>query len=144
MEAVRAMLFHRKLPEALWGEAANVAAYTFNRVTNSNSKDKTPFELYFGRRPRISHLRVFRSICFMKAQEQKRSGHQRILDPRSSKLILVGYDRDFTYCLFEPQTNKIYITREVLFDERKLPDMVQLDNHYQSIDEFLDELPLST
>lgn len=138
MEAVRAMLFHRKLPEVLWDEAANSAVYILNRVINKNTGAKTPYELYMNQKPRISHLRVWGSIAFMKVQEKKRSGYQRKLDPRAAKLVLVGYDRDFTYRLYEPSTGKVIITREVVFDEGKMPSVSQEPVSYQNIEQFCD------
>lgn len=123
MEAVRSMLYHRKLPEQLWGEAANTAVYTLNRVLNSRNGNKTPFELYHKNKPRVSHMRVFGSVAFMKAQEKKRSGYQKKLEPRSNKMIFVGYDRDYTYRLYDPESRKIFITREVIFDEGKMPEL---------------------
>lgn len=139
MEAVRSMLFHRRLPEYLWGEAANAAVYTLNRLINKNTNNKTPFELYHGCKPRVSHLRVWGCVAYMKMQEKKRSGYQRKLDPRSVKLILVGYERDYTYRLFEPKSKKVIISREVMFDEKKLPEAANRNIDYSSIKEFIDQ-----
>lgn len=140
MEAVRAMLYHRRMPEKLWGEAAVTAVYTLNRVMNSNTKPKTPYELYFGRKPRISHMRVFGARCFMKLQEKKRSGYQKKLEPRSTAMVMVGYDRDFTYRLFEPQSGKVFLSREVVFDESESQNSSMETCEYKELESVMSEL----
>lgn len=116
-ESTTAMLFHKKLPEYLWGEAANTAIYLLNRTPNSTTGENSPFELFYKRKPKLSHVRIFGCTAMMKVQEEKRSGYQRKLDPRSQKLMLVGYDRDYTYRVFDPDTKKVIISRDVDFDE---------------------------
>jgi hypothetical protein len=56
----------------------------------------TPFELYFGRKPSISHLRPFVFKCFI----LKRANLDKF-ESRSSDVILLGYNlmADLTYCL---------------------------------------------
>lgn len=110
-------MIHNNLPQKLWGEAANTAVYLLNRSINSVTKTKTPYELYFGRIPRVDHLRVFGCVAFMKLIGNATS--QGKLANKSIKVIMVGYDRDFTYRLFEPSSLKVYISREVVFDEGK-------------------------
>jgi len=74
MEAARSMLYAENAPNYLWGKAANTAVYTLNRSINRTSGDKTPYELYFQRKPRVNHLRIFGSLAFVKEQEKKRRG----------------------------------------------------------------------
>lgn len=120
MEGARAMLFHRKLPEKLWGEAVNTMVYLLNRSVNRITGNTTPYQKYFGTIPNVSHLRVFGSIAMIKQQEKKRTGYQRKLEARSKSMIMVGYDKDYTYRLFDIDTDKVVITREAHFDEKKL------------------------
>lgn len=85
------MSFKAKLPEALWGEAANTAVYLLNKVMNSQTEDKKPYELYFGTQPRVSHMRIFGCLAMMKQKEKKRTGYQKKLEPRSDMKVHVGY-----------------------------------------------------
>lgn len=80
MEATRSCLFECKAPQFLWGEAANSAVYVLNRTINSKSDMKTPFEMYFKRKPRVDNLRIFGSLAYVKLQEKKRSGYQKKLE----------------------------------------------------------------
>lgn len=139
-EAVRSMLKHKQLPEALWGEAASTAVYLLNRVTNSNNSDLTPFELYFKEKPRVAHLKVFGCLAIFKAQEKKRSGYQQKLESRGVEAVLVGYERDFTYRLYLPSTGKVILARDVIFDETKSITGIANDE-LGNLDAYLDSLP---
>lgn len=79
MESARSMLFHKNLPETLWGQAVSTAVYLLNRSPNRVTNFVMPYELYFGTKPNVSHIRVFGSLTFMKLQEKKRSGYQKKL-----------------------------------------------------------------
>ena len=47
----------------------------------------SPHELYFGKKPNLGHLRVFKSIAYVHVAKEKR----RKLDMKADKCILVGY-----------------------------------------------------
>ena len=138
-EAMRTMLIHKNLPEKLWGEAANTAVYLLNRVPNKNTGRTTPFERYFGKKPRVSHLRAYGCLAMMKLQEKKRSGYQRKLEHRARETILVGYEMDFTYRLYDPKTNQVYVTREANFDELRAVNTGTIQE-YPQISEFFNGL----
>ena len=55
----RAMLHHAGMTTGFWSEAIHVAAHVLNRAPRSGLNWKTPYELLFGRKPEVSHLRVF-------------------------------------------------------------------------------------
>ena len=46
------------LPISYWGDALLTAAYTLNRVP-SKSISTTPYELWIGRKPVLTHLRTW-------------------------------------------------------------------------------------
>ena len=50
------MLAATELPEFLWEPAIEQAAYVQNRSYTTPKGDKTPFQLWFRRKPDISHL----------------------------------------------------------------------------------------
>ena len=59
------MIAHAGLPNVYWAEAVATAAYLRNRTTTSALKtDATPYELWYGRKPDISHLRVFGCVAY--------------------------------------------------------------------------------
>lgn len=128
VESARTMLYHNRLPAYLWGEAVNTAVYILNRVTNKNNPDKTPFELVFGEKPRVDHIRVFGCLAMLKTQQKKRSGYQQKLEARAAPSILVGYELDYTYRVFEPNEKKVIVSRDVVFDESKTLDSLTTDD----------------
>ncbi|GKA49403.1 putative ribonuclease H-like domain-containing protein [Tanacetum coccineum] len=59
IEAVRTMLADSKLPTTFWAEAVNTACYVQNRVLVIKPHNKTPYELFLGRKPTLSFMRPF-------------------------------------------------------------------------------------
>ncbi|GKB45806.1 ribonuclease H-like domain-containing protein [Tanacetum coccineum] len=60
IEAARTMLADSKLPTTFWAEAVNTACYVQNRVLVIKPHNKTPYELFLGRKPALSFKRPFR------------------------------------------------------------------------------------
>ncbi|GKC39554.1 putative ribonuclease H-like domain-containing protein [Tanacetum coccineum] len=60
IEAARTMLADSKLPTTFWAEAVNTACYVQNRVLVIKPHNKTPYELFLGRKPTLSFIRPFR------------------------------------------------------------------------------------
>ncbi|GJZ90371.1 ribonuclease H-like domain-containing protein [Tanacetum coccineum] len=59
IEAARTMLADSKLPTTFWAEAVNTACYVQNRVLVVKPHNKTPYELFHGRTPTLSFIRLF-------------------------------------------------------------------------------------
>nr|GFC97741.1 ribonuclease H-like domain-containing protein [Tanacetum cinerariifolium] len=59
IEAARTMLADSKLPTTFWAEVVNTACYVQNRVLVIKSHNKTPDELFLGRKPTLSFMRPF-------------------------------------------------------------------------------------
>ena len=114
IESARTMITAKKLPLSLWAEAVGTAVTVLNRVL-ATGKEKTPYEIWFGKTPDVSHFRVFGSDAYMHIDKQFRKK----LDPKATKLILVGYQKDsMNYCLYNPQNKKISVSRDVTFNEK--------------------------
>ncbi|GKE07456.1 ribonuclease H-like domain-containing protein [Tanacetum coccineum] len=60
IEAARTMLAYSKLLTTFWAEAVNTACYVQNRVLVFKPHNKTPYELFQGRKPAINFMRPFR------------------------------------------------------------------------------------
>ncbi|GJS27186.1 putative ribonuclease H-like domain-containing protein [Tanacetum coccineum] len=59
IEAARTMLADSKLPTTFWAEAVNTACYVQNRVLVIKPHNKTPYELFLGRKPALSFMKPF-------------------------------------------------------------------------------------
>ncbi|GJW98626.1 ribonuclease H-like domain-containing protein [Tanacetum coccineum] len=60
IEAARTMLADSKLLTTFWAEAVNTACYVQNRVLVIKPYNKTPYELFLGRKPALNFMRPFR------------------------------------------------------------------------------------
>lgn len=90
MESARTMIGHKNLSRALWAEAVNTAVYVFNRTPKSKNPKQTPFEIWHGKKPDLSHIRVFGSVAYVHVPHQMR----RKLDAKAKRMLLVGYEND--------------------------------------------------
>ena len=68
MESARTMMAQAGLSDKYWAEAVVTGAYLRNRVPTRSFKEKTtPFEKWYGKKPDLSHLRVFGCVtCGLK------------------------------------------------------------------------------
>jgi transposase InsO family protein len=57
LDMVHSMMSKAELPRSFWGFALETAAFTLNRLP-SKSVEKTPYELWFGRVPNVSFLKI--------------------------------------------------------------------------------------
>lgn len=112
LDKARSMLIESGLPDSLWDEAVMAATYLTNRSPTAALKNKTPFQAWFGRKPNISNLRVFGCHAF----SQVPAGQRSKLGQRSVALHMVGYDNS-GYRLWNPENDKITVSRNVVFDE---------------------------
>lgn len=123
VEAARSMLHAKGLPLRLWAEAVNWAVHVLNRTFNSRCKDKTPFERIFGMKPSVDHYRIFGCKAYLFVRDGVRSK----LDAKSKETILVGYSNSSkAYQLWEPQTNKVQESSDVVFDEGASIDLTHI------------------
>ncbi|GJU20885.1 retrovirus-related pol polyprotein from transposon TNT 1-94 [Tanacetum coccineum] len=59
IEVARTMLADSKLPTTFWAEAVNTACYVQNRVLVIKPHNKTPYELFLGRKHALSFMKPF-------------------------------------------------------------------------------------
>lgn len=59
------MLEHRNVPKKFWAEVVYIAVYLLNWSPTQAVKKMTLEEAWFGRKPKISHLKVFGSIAYV-------------------------------------------------------------------------------
>jgi len=127
MDIARCLLKDARIDKMYWPEAISTAAYLKNRTVANTSENKTPFEIYFGIKPKASHLKIYGSRVFV--------------DDKSQVGVLVGYSH-FGYRVLI--NNKIIEARHVqviekgtklicLQEEYKSPEYVNVKlNEYES------------
>ncbi|KAJ3649380.1 hypothetical protein Zmor_021128 [Zophobas morio] len=109
-EMVRCQLASGNLPQGLWAEMIRNGAHIRNRIPRARLEGKTPYELWTGRKPDLSHLRKIGSTAYALIDESKRSKFEK----KSERLILVGYEfEQHAYRLWRPGTKVIIKSRDV-------------------------------
>ena len=65
LDMVRSMMSLTDLPLSFWGYALETAAFTLNRAP-SKFVETTPYELWFGNKPKLSFLKVWGCDAYVK------------------------------------------------------------------------------
>ena len=113
-EVARALMNERQIPNEFWGEAVSTAIYIINRTPTAAVHNVTPEERYSGKKPDISHLKVFGCICYVHVPDELRTK----LDAKAEKCIFLGYSLEHKgYRCYNPMTRKLRISCDVVFDE---------------------------
>jgi len=90
------------------------AAYTSNQFPSRELASITPEEAWSGRKPCISHMRVFGCIAYAMVPDEKRGK----LDAKGTKCLFLGYcEGTKAYRLMCVQSKKIIKCRDVEFME---------------------------
>lgn len=113
LDKARTMLISCKAPAELWDEFCATAAYLTNLTSSSSLHGRTPFELWFGRRPSLSHLREIGCRAFALIQ----TSNPKVF-ARSRPCILIGYSpHSKAYRLWDPSTGRVFNSFHVTFVE---------------------------
>ncbi|KAL0534679.1 hypothetical protein IC582_028970 [Cucumis melo] len=97
---VRSMMNYTQLPSSFWGYAVETAVHILNNVP-SMSISETPFELWRGRKPSLSHFRIWGCPAHVLVTNPKK------LEPRSRLCQFVGY----------PKENRVFVLTNATFLE---------------------------
>ena len=113
------MLSHSKLPKSFWGEAMRTSIDLINHSPSIPLKCNVPERVWTGTYVPYDHLRVFGCRAFVHIPKDERSK----LDVKAKPCIFLGYDHEeFEYKLWDPFSNKIVRSRDVVFLEDQLVD----------------------
>ncbi|KAK8593781.1 hypothetical protein V6N12_045855 [Hibiscus sabdariffa] len=107
LDMVRSMMSHTDLPTSFWGYALETAAFTLNRVP-SKSVQKTPHEMWTGRRPNMSFMKIWGCKAYVKHQMSTK------LEPKSERCTFVGYPKETKGYYFYNE-NKVFVARTGVF-----------------------------
>ena len=126
IQSKKAMMrtFHiqSQLSWGYWPLTSAAARMIMNRLPRASNPGRlTPYELYFGRKPDLSSLRVFGCLCYYWLPHVSRKGYQQsfLEFSTASRGIFVGYDEHRRAFRVLPEGANAYIlARSVVFDER--------------------------
>ena len=107
------MMSQADLPISFWGHALETAAFTLNRVP-SKSVQKTPYEIWTGKHPCLSFMKIWGSEAYVKCFASDKLG------PKSDKCYFVGYPKKTKgYYFYNHIEGKVFVTRTSIFLERE-------------------------
>jgi hypothetical protein len=118
IEVGLSLLVGASMPLKLWDEAFHAAIFLINRTPSKVIYYQTPLERLYKIKPNYSTRRVFGCACW----PNLRPYNQRKLDFHSKECIFLCYSnihKGFKY--FEVATGRVYISRDVVFDENIYP-----------------------
>ena len=102
------------LPASLWGNAVLTVQYIRNRVPSLALPDgQTSYEVFFNKKPDLSHLRVWGCQCFVAIPKELRTKG----GPRRFEGIFVGYEEGrigWRVCDLQGRT---HFSHDVIFNE---------------------------
>ncbi|GJW29836.1 putative ribonuclease H-like domain-containing protein [Tanacetum coccineum] len=114
IEAARTMLADSKLPTTFWAEAVNTACYVQNRVLVIKPHNKTPYELFLGRKPALSFMRPFGCpVTILNTID-----HLGKFDGKADEGFFVGYSTNSkAFRVFDSRTRIVEENLHVKFSE---------------------------
>jgi hypothetical protein len=101
---MRFMLSGVWLGHEFWVEAMGISYYLVNRSSSSTLDEKNPHEVWIGKKPSLTHLRVFGCESCVHAPKENKSK----LDKKVEKCIFIGFKDDLKgYNIWNLETKKV-------------------------------------
>lgn len=116
MDIGRCLMREAKIHRRYWPEVIKTAAYLKNRTIANTVENKTPFEIFFGIKPNVEHLKIYGSRVFVRVPEVLRKSKW---DDKAQLGVLVGYNENSYRVLLK---NRIINARHV----KVVEDNIQL------------------
>ena len=93
--------------------ALETAAFTLNRAP-SKSVETTPYELWFGKKCKLSFLKVWGCDTYVKRLQPDK------LEPKSEKCVFIGYPKEtIGYTFYHRSEGKIFVAKNGSFLEKE-------------------------
>jgi hypothetical protein len=116
-EMARTILQHAKLSNLFCFEALKTSVYGRNKCASKMDELKSADEMWDNNKPNVKNMRVFGCDAYVHIKKDDRKA----ADPSAWKGIFVGYSErhNYQYEIFNINTNKIVVSRDVQFNENK-------------------------
>ena len=86
MDCARTLIIENNVVIKYWKEGINIAVHTSNQVQLKKDSNKTPYELWYDYKPKVSYLKVFGSKCYILKESSKGK-----FDVKAYEGIFLGY-----------------------------------------------------
>ena len=112
LDMVRSMMSLTDLPLSFWGYALETTTFTLNRAP-FKSVEMTLYEVWFGKKPKLSFLKVWGCDSYVKRLQPKK------LEPKADKCIFIGYPKETVgYTFYHRSEGKIFVAKNGSFLEK--------------------------
>jgi len=131
---VRSMMCQTELPLYFWGHALQTAAHTLN-IVPSKSVEKTPHELWMGKPPNISFLKIWGCEAYVKRMMSIK------LEPKADKCFFIGYPRETKgYSFWHKSTNTMFVKKGATFLEKEFLERIKSSGDRVTLEETQEDL----
>lgn len=114
MAKARTMRIYAQLPPFLWDELYLTASHLQAKTTTRSLLDKTPFELWYNKKPDYSYMREIGCRAFVLIQNK----HNPKIYERSIECVLIGYETNSkSYRCYHRESRKVVSSYHVQFLE---------------------------
>jgi hypothetical protein len=111
------MIHSKNLAQHLWGEAVNTACHIINRVYLRPETNKTPYEIWRGKKPTVKYFKTFGSKCYI-LRDRENLGK---FDSKSDEGIFLGYSiNSRAYRVFNKRTETVMECINVVIDDEEV------------------------
>lgn len=116
-ERARCIRLNAGLPKNFWAEAVSMAVFIVNRSPSTALGNKVAQEVWTEKEVDYSRMKIFGCPAYVHVPGDERSK----LDAKSKQCIFLGYEKGVKgYKLWDSQSKKVVISRDVVFDEASM------------------------
>jgi hypothetical protein len=125
LEYAKMVVKTKNLPPSFWNYAIRHSVWIENRVPIHNlEREKTPYEVYFGRRPSLISLRLFGCVAHAHIPEK----FQKKIGARVVEGIHIGFiEEESAWVLYDKEERRIIKARDVEFSETGNRERVRVE-----------------
>jgi hypothetical protein len=121
-ERARCLKLNAGVANIFRADTVSMTCYLINRSSRAVLDGKVVEEVWTGNEVDYSSLRVFGCLAYVHIPSEEQSK----LDPKSRQCVFLGYGKGLTgYKFRDLMTNKVVISRDVVFDKNSMLKSIQ-------------------
>jgi hypothetical protein len=111
------MIHSKNLAQHFWGEAVNTACHIINMVYLRPETNKTPYEIWRGKKHTMKYFKTFGSKCYILSDRENLGK----FDTKSDEGIFLGYSTNsWAYRVFNKRTETVMESINVIVDDEEV------------------------
>jgi hypothetical protein len=111
------MIHSKNLAQHFWGEAINTVYHIINRVYLRPETNKTPYEIWRGKKPTVKYFTTFGSKCYI-LRDRENLGK---FDTKSDEGLFLGYSTNSrAYRVYNKRTETMMESINVVVDDEEV------------------------